>query len=171
MLVHRPADQPAVAQVAHAGEVELALVGGELGDVSDPPLVRSLSMEVALQQIRCRSGVEVPTAPTATRVDTNQLVLAHQPGDAFAADADTAASELAVHAWCPVGAARIGVDRRDRLQQRGVGDRPGRQRPGPPRVEPRPRHLDQDAQPLHVIDVPMVLDEAEAVHRIVSRAK
>ena len=32
-------------------------------------------------------------------------------------------------------------------------------------------NLDQSAQPLHVIDVPMVLDEAEAAHRIVSRAK
>jgi hypothetical protein len=45
VFVHRPSDDAAMAQVADGGEVELAFAGGELGDVGDPPQVRSLGAE------------------------------------------------------------------------------------------------------------------------------
>jgi len=44
----RPADEAAVAEITDAGEVEGALVGGELGDVGHPALIRPLRFEVAL---------------------------------------------------------------------------------------------------------------------------
>ena len=171
VLVHRPADQPTVAQVADAGDVELAFAGGELGDVGDPAHVRPSSSEVAFEQIRCWRYVEPASAPAATRVDPDQAVGTHQPGDPLAAHAHLAAAQLTVHSWRSVGAARLVMDVADLLEQLTVSDRPSRWWPAPPRVEPRRRHFGQPTQPLHVVDVPVILDEAEAAHRIVSRAK
>ena len=58
-----PADDAAVVQVTDAGEVELAVTGGELGDIGDPSLVRCRGREVAVQQVRQPAGVGPATPP------------------------------------------------------------------------------------------------------------
>jgi hypothetical protein len=170
MGAHGPADQAAVAEVPHAGDMELAFSGRELGDVGDPALVRACRGEVPVEPVRRRRDVRSPATPFAL-VNAHQPVLAHQPGDPLAAEVVTASAELAVDPRCPVGAAALEVDRSDLLEQLPVRDRTRRRGPLLPRVEPRGRDLGQLAEPLHLIGAPMVFDEAEAAHRVVSRAK
>src|SRR5690606_37055372 len=114
-------------------------------------------------------GVPAPS-PTAAGMGADEPVGGHQPRDAFAADPVTGTTELAPHPRRPVGAARRSVDLADLAQQRLIGALPGRGLTGPPRVEARPRHAGDPAQ----IDDPVLglvlVDEAEAGHRIVSRA-
>ena len=49
-FAHGPADERAVVQVPDAGEEELAVLAGELGDVGDPAQIRGLGGEVALSR-------------------------------------------------------------------------------------------------------------------------
>ena len=72
VFVHRPADGAAMAQVADGGEVELALAGGELGDVGDPAQVRSLGTEHSLQPIGCRGDVEAAAPPLLAGVGADE---------------------------------------------------------------------------------------------------
>ena len=81
------------------------------------------------------------------------------------------AAQLASDPRCAVGAARVLVDLADHLGQLSVSDRPGRQRPGPPRVEPRPGHPGDAAQVVDAVLGLVLLNEPEAGHRFVSRAK
>lgn len=127
--------------------------------------------EVALEQIGGRSDVGAARPPLLAGMHAHQAFRPHEPCHAFAPDSMTPASELTVHSRHPVGPQAVLVDLADVGQQRLVGDRTRRGRARPPGVEPRAGHLGQRAQPLHRVTVSMVLDEAEAAHRIVSRAK
>jgi hypothetical protein len=49
---HRPADNPARAQVQDAGQIEPAFQRGNVGDICQPLLVRPLGHEVSLQHVR-----------------------------------------------------------------------------------------------------------------------
>ena len=108
-------------------------------------------------------------------VGADEAVLTHDPRDPPTRHRHAAsACQLAPHPWPPVGAARVAPHLLDHHRQLGVGRLTGlsrRGRAGGPGVEARAWHLDQGAHPLDVIDAAMVLDEAEADHRIVSRAK
>src|SRR4029450_11579208 len=77
MVGHRPADDPAGERVEDDGEVEPALTGALLGDVSDPQAGGSWGTELGRDQIRgrgrgrvgggspCRRGRWPPTIPPA----------------------------------------------------------------------------------------------------------
>jgi len=105
VFVHRPADGAAMAQVADGGEVELALAGGELGDVGDPAQVRSLGTEHSLQPIGCRGDVEAAAPPLLAGVGADEAVLTHDPGDSPTRHGQAASTcQLAPHPWPPVGA-------------------------------------------------------------------
>jgi hypothetical protein len=54
VLSHRPADDPAGERVEDHGEVQPALTGALLGDVSDPQAIGSWWTELARDQIRGR---------------------------------------------------------------------------------------------------------------------
>ena len=84
-------------QIADGGEVELAVTGGELGDVSDPTMVRCAGGEVASQQVRHPTGVGSATPPLLRRMGSDQPVRTHQPSDMGAGNAVTATAELADH--------------------------------------------------------------------------
>jgi hypothetical protein len=51
MIAHRPADDPAAVEVHDGGQVEPALVGFDVGDVSKPDPVRGRCGKVAIEQI------------------------------------------------------------------------------------------------------------------------
>ena len=168
---HGPADQSSMAQITDPGDIELAIVGGELGDVGDPSLVRAPRGEVSAQQVRCRRDIGPSPTPLASRVHTDEPVMCHQPSDPFASDCVTTPAQLTVHTWRPIGASRVDMDDADLIEQLCISDRPLRRWTPAPRIKARPRDLGEPAQPLHVVDVSMIVDEAEAAHRIVSRAK
>jgi hypothetical protein len=56
VLGHRVAEHLPVEQIERGGQVQPALLGGQIGDVTDQPLTRRLRGEVAPDQVRCRSG-------------------------------------------------------------------------------------------------------------------
>ena len=52
MLLHAPAHHLAAVQVDHRRQVQPALIGGNVGDIASPHLVRCLGLEVARKQVR-----------------------------------------------------------------------------------------------------------------------
>ena len=57
MRPHAPAHHLAAEQVQHRGQVQSALVGGDVGDVVAPDLIGRLGREVALQQVWGNRGI------------------------------------------------------------------------------------------------------------------
>jgi hypothetical protein len=101
--------------------------------------------------------------------DPGQLMFTHHPRAPLVIDPLTggnAVVELGGHPWGAVGAvpALGGVLPRAGPRSPSRGSRQ-------PRVERRPRDLDDLTQPLHAVGVLVVLDELEAVHQFVSPAK
>ena len=109
-FAHRPAHDRLIVKVLDSGQVELAVPTGELGVVGDPPLIGPLGSEVPLEQVRCRGRVRLAAPPSSPAMDTDEAVLAHQPGDSLATDPAATMAKLAVDAWRAVGALRRVVD-------------------------------------------------------------
>src|SRR5688572_6038147 len=130
-------------EVQDARDVELAVIGGELGDVTDPALIRSLSGKVPLEEIRRRCGVRPATTPTPTCAGADDAMRAHQPGDAFAAVTATGSAKLSLDAGRAIGAAGSFMDGPNLVDQFGVVTIALTRRPVSPRIEPRPRHFDE----------------------------
>lgn len=65
VLAHGEAWQPPGREVEHGGQVELALAGGDLGQVPAPALIDPLGAEVPLHQVRDRRSGFVRTGETA----------------------------------------------------------------------------------------------------------
>jgi hypothetical protein len=57
---HGPAHDPSAVGVDHDGQIEPALPGAVLGDVSDPQSVRPVRGEVTLDKVRRGCGLGVP---------------------------------------------------------------------------------------------------------------
>jgi hypothetical protein len=110
IVAHAPTDDLARVEVHDRGEEEPALVGGDVGDVRHPGLVRSRGGEVAVDEVGRRRAPLVrrrrADAAAATR-DALDPQLAHQPGDALLADLDAVAeSQLGVQSRRSVGPIR-----------------------------------------------------------------
>lgn len=166
-----PADDPAVEQIPHPGQVKLALPGGELGDVSDPRDVGSVGDEVAVEPIGFARGVGPATPPLLAGMCSDHAVRGHQPGDTPTRHAGPEPSELALHTRGSIRATRPLMDLSDRFEQISIRKLTRRRDAMRPRVERRARHLDEFTHPLdRQVDL-VVLDEAQADQRIVSRAK
>lgn len=56
---HRPAHNPAAEDVDHGGQIEEALPGRQIGDVSHPQAVGCVGGEAALDQIGRESGIVI----------------------------------------------------------------------------------------------------------------
>jgi hypothetical protein len=167
-----PAHDATVTQTPDGGQVQLAVTGGELGDVGDPDLVRAFGSELAVQQVGCAASVGSATAPLLAGMGSDQALLLPEASNARVRHLDSGTLELAPHPRRAIGATRSGMDLGgDLVDQRGVGDVTQRRRLVDPLVERRPRRGDEFTHPLHVERVPVLLDETEADHRIVSRAK
>jgi hypothetical protein len=120
---HRPADDPAGERVQDHGEVQPALTGALLGDVSDPQAVGSWWTELARDQIRgrCRGRVAASEPVGSAAMDADDTAGAHEPSDTLAADSDVQPqAQLSVDAWGAVGATAAGVDLADLADERLV---------------------------------------------------
>ena len=106
-------------------------------EIGHPQPVRPWRQEVPFDQVRRRCGGRVAAcgAVPPAAVDALEAVVAHQPGDPFAADMDVQAQpELGMHAWRAIGAPAAGMDLADLFAEIGVVQRPPRRRPGLPGV-------------------------------------
>jgi len=111
-----PADDAAAVQIEERGDVEEALLGRNVGDVGDPDLVDTGDQRLVPEQIggdgsavAAVGGAGLAAAPGAA----GELLLAHQPGDAPAADLAALLAQLLAHARAAVGAAAAGVNEGD----------------------------------------------------------
>ena len=118
---------------------------GMLSDVRDPQLVRTVPLELALDEVNgCRERrgpTPLPAAGQALEAST-----LHQQLDLTSADIDaTTKPQLRVDATSAVSLAGVSVDLADLVGQPRVTDRPFRWRPDEPRVVAAARHLEHAA--------------------------
>src|SRR5271170_636891 len=88
MICHRPADDLAAVEVHDRGQIEPALIGLDVGDVSEPDAVGRGGGEVPLQQVRCNRELVATVGgphPPWPRHDGPDPVVAHQSLDAATA--------------------------------------------------------------------------------------
>src|SRR6516164_5870888 len=172
MLRHWAGQQPASAQIQHRGKVELALVGGDIGDVATPFQVRRRGSEVAFQQVRKFRRLLVLSGQALTPLwfSTLQALPAHGLRDR-------------VHTDLPALLEQVGVDARRTVAALG-----GREQLGHPRVqlgaatllvggfavcplvEPGDAHAQDGAarRVWHPVEGPLVGDEAGHAHFVAS---
>jgi site-specific DNA recombinase len=169
-----PDRQPGAA-VDDRHQVQLALVGGQLGVVGMPHPVRPSRGEVALDQVRRRRGRRVApgqaTGVVTPAMAADQPGRSHQPGDPLAADPHAAGDlQLGMDPGGAVGATTVAVDPADPLQQPLVGQLAGGRATAVPVVEAGWGDVHRPAAPPHAIAGPVDLDEPVADHLVVSLA-
>lgn len=102
-FAHRPAGQALIVQVLDAGQEQLPVEAGELGDVGHPALIGLRGGEVALEQIRGRRGVGLATPPLPPAVSAHETAFGHDPRHALSGTAPTTVAKLPRDPRGPVG--------------------------------------------------------------------
>lgn len=90
--LHRPADDPAGIKIHHYRDIGEALVGSDVGDISDPGLVRGRDVELPIQRVVDDNGR--PAAVNSRTKFVSDLSL--YPGDPRQAGNPVGAGCLAV---------------------------------------------------------------------------
>jgi hypothetical protein len=123
VATHRPAQQVPRCQLEHAGQVQPALVGGDVGHIATPGDIRLVGVEQPTQEVGCgrRGRIRLGQAAAAARPMTDQAVAGHQPLHPLVVHPPAAPAKLGMYPRRPVGAARLGVDAADLGDQRGFG--------------------------------------------------
>ncbi|MDF2464855.1 MAG: hypothetical protein K0Q43_3090, partial [Ramlibacter sp.] len=121
---HAPAHHLAAEQVNDRRQVQPAFIGGDVGDVARPGLVRRRRREVARQQIRRNGQVVFAVGghnkfPLASGLDAVAL---HQLSHALLADPNASCQQLLPHLRPAVFLLDLGVDGLDVHQQGFVAD-------------------------------------------------
>ena len=117
---HGPAHHAAAEGIQHDGEEQEPGPGRDVGDVRDPEPVGCVGAEVALDQVRRRTGARIPCRRprSLAPADAPQAGTAHQSGDALAAHSAALSDELGMDAGCALGALRDAMDLADAIEQR-----------------------------------------------------
>jgi hypothetical protein len=166
-----PAHHPPGERVAHAGQPQSALPGGDARDVGHPQPVGRVGVEVAVDQIRCRCGRRVAAGAAAAALAHERALqagLAHQPLHPLAADPDALAAQLGMDLGRPIGAAGVGVDAFDLLAKPDLLDvaQAGMAPALKPPVERRDGNLQHPEDGLDPEAVAMGCDEAHDRRRV-----
>jgi hypothetical protein len=103
VAAHRVAQQVPGGQVQHAGQVQPAFVGGDVGDLAAPGHLDLVRVEQAAQQIGGgrRSMVLAGQAAAPAGPPANDAVGAHQPLDPPVVGTPAAPPELGMHPRAP----------------------------------------------------------------------
>jgi hypothetical protein len=122
-----PADDAAGGGVDDGGQIELAFLRGDVGDVASPADVDQGGADVALDQVGAGGDLWVGDggAVLASAVQTSQSGLSHEPGHHAAPAAGALTPEYDVEARNFVGSAALFVHGGDLLGQLGVPHRAG----------------------------------------------
>ncbi len=160
-------------QVQDRGQIERALVGGDLGQVPDPGHVRRRRRgKVTPDQVRCltRRRVGLGQPPTPAFRAGHQVQLGHHRRDRVHADPPTRLPQLVGDPRRPVGAPVPGEQINDRRREGPPVGPPQGHIPVAPLVEPCLRHPQRPARD-HVRDAvcgPLGGHETGEVHRRVA---
>ena len=169
VVAHRPADDPPAEDVLDGGEEEEPLPGLHVLEVADPEPVRLLAGKAPVDKIRGRRPDRVSCGcarPATAAVSTPQAVLAHQPGDAFAADQDALGEpQLGVDPRGTIDPLALDVHPTDLLAELGIGDRPSRRRPPLPGVVARAADTQHAGEQGDVVACSLLVDQTETAHR------
>ena len=123
MIRHRPADDLAAVQVHDAGQIEPALIGLDIGDVSEPDLVRRGGGEVPIEYVRGNREVVAavggprPSWPRRVGPDT---VTAHQSLDAAATHSAALSPQLGIDARAAIAPTGVAVDPLDVIDELSI---------------------------------------------------
>ena len=132
VLTEREARHAPRREIQHGGEVELALVGGDLGQVPAPALIDRVGVEVPFHQVRDRRRRLVragQAAPLAFRGPARQALAGHRRRHRVDRHPPAGFDEVLEHSGRPVGARRATrvIERRlDRRVQLGSAPPRGR---------------------------------------------
>jgi len=72
-------------KVDRALQIQLAVTGRELSDLTGPTLIRGRRRELLIESVWCRRDVRSAATPPAASVCPHEAVVTHQPGDPLAA--------------------------------------------------------------------------------------
>jgi hypothetical protein len=137
MGAHRVAEDPTRVQVDDRGQVELALVGADLGHITTPGDIRRRRGEHPLDQVRCGRALTLAgQAPPAALDPGGQAQLGHELRDRVVGDVPAGLAQLDADARAAVGAARVVEHLPDRDRQSSTPVIAVRWRPITPLVEP-----------------------------------
>ena len=125
---HCPADDPSRENVCDERGVAEPGRDPDVGDVSDPELIRSGSREVPLDQIR--TTVQATSRARREHLSTTaypaQTSSFHQPSGLVAADFPSGTAHRVMHLPIPVDAVVLGMNPTDLFDEHLVTDRSGR---------------------------------------------
>src|SRR5690606_13621217 len=160
--LHRPADDTAGEQVDDGGNVEPTFGGPDVGEVSDPLLVRGRCLEGAVEEVvrHCRSLANVLRQPTATRPGT-QPVLPHEPLDTMKAAGEALSQHVVPDAASTIGAVAALEAAIDLRHQHFVLLSASTGATVEPGMEARAGDVQRTAQPCHRPDRTVPRDESE----------
>src|SRR5579864_7913394 len=165
MVLHGPADDLATVEIHDSGQIEPALVGVDVGNVSEPDQVWCGGNEVPFDQIWSDRvtmpavGGSRPSRPCHDRVNA---MTAHQSLDPATAHAAALGLQFDMNAGAAIPPAIVAVDLLDILQQFAIfsGSRTFRARA--PSVIAGSRDVEHLAHDPHRIVDTAIFDEAES---------
>src|SRR5512135_2898731 len=151
VIGHAPADDLAGGYVLDGSQVQPALVGRNVGHVSQPDGVRTVGLEGALEEVR-GDAVAVPAVgrDRGARLapERPNTVVLHEPGDALAGGTDALGAEFSMDARCPIASAAFSENTSDLANKVGLGT--GSRGPcrlgSPPLMKPAARYTQDRAQ-------------------------
>ena len=122
---HGPAHHAPAPDINDHGQIEEPHPCGHVGHVGNPQLVRSVGMEVPLDQVFGRRLALVTVGgrgEPSSLADAVNASFSHEAGHALAADAYALFDELGPHPGHAVGLVGVLVNLADALGHHGVGD-------------------------------------------------
>lgn len=110
--LHGPADQPSSVEVDDASDEQPAFIGGDVGDIRYPPLVRTRCRKILLEQVRRNRQIMVgirggDESRGGSQADAHA---AHQAGNPLATDLLAVGEQIRMDSRTTIRLSALGVD-------------------------------------------------------------
>src|SRR5207253_3800268 len=109
----RPADDPPREQILDNGQIQIALAGGDVGDVRQPDLIGFGGVDLPVQEVVGYGPIVVGVGGGDAKLPRrfgHDTVVVHQAGDGVDAAVVPARDQFLVHTWAAVAGFELGVD-------------------------------------------------------------
>jgi hypothetical protein len=113
VTLHRPSDDLAAPYVEDNSQVHEPGPNPDVGDISNPKLVRPCRREVPIHKVRCRSRATVAhgRGDPLSACNAHQALGPHQASDSLATNRSTLGPQLLMNARGSIGSSRPPIDR------------------------------------------------------------